>query len=201
MNASTKVVKTYAKSLFQNLIGPNGRKKAGDTFAPSTITSGEQNGFSPDVFIIGEELLLVRAIIISSERLKAFFQNPTYPEQQKLEVIFEIFPGLTVTMKSFLKILAERGHVSLLPNVSEEYTELLLKFKNVTKVKLITASGLSPKFGPLLLKSLKKLTDADEIILNIGYDPKLLGGLVVEYNSMAIDASILKEFSLFFNEI
>jgi len=37
--------------------------------------------------------------------------------------------------------------------------------------------------------------------LNLSYNPKLLGGLVLEYNSSAIDASILKEFSLFFNDI
>lgn len=201
MNASTKVIKTYAKSLFQNLTSSKAAGKKGETFTPATMTSGNQNVFSPDVFIIGEELLLIRAIIISSEKLTSFFKNPTYPEQQKLEVIVDIFPGLTVTMKSFLKILAERGHLSLLPNVSDEYMELLMKFKNVTKVKVVTASPLSSKFGSLLLQSLKKLTKASDVILTTGYDPKLLGGLVVEYNSMAIDASILKEFSLFFNEI
>ena len=40
-----------------------------------------------------------------------------------------------------------------------------------------------------------------EVILDISYNPKLLGGLIVEYNSTSIDASILKEFSLFFSEI
>jgi F0F1-type ATP synthase delta subunit len=36
--------------------------------------------------------------------------------------------------------------------------------------------------------------------LTTAYNPKLLGGVIVEYNSVAIDASILKEFSLFFND-
>ena len=42
---------------------------------------------------------------------------------------------------------------------------------------------------------------SNEIILNVSYNPKLLGGLIIEYKSIAIDASILKEFSLFFNEV
>ena len=52
----------------------------------------------------------------------------------------------------------------------------------------------------MLLKTLKTLTNSTEIILTTAYNPKLLGGLILEYNSVAIDASILKEFSLFFEE-
>ena len=155
----------------------------------------------PDVYIIGEELLLIRSTLISSKKLKEFFDNPTYAEVQKLDVLLNIFPGLTLTMKSFLKVLVERSHLSLLPEISNEYSRLLSQFKNSVKVKLITASSLQESYGETLLNSLKSLTNSNEIILNVAYNPKLLGGLVVEYKSTGIDASILKEFSLFFNDI
>ena len=134
-------------------------------------------------------------------KLKTFFKNPTYSESKKLEILFSVFPGLTVTTKSFLKVLTERSHLSLIPQISDEYTTILLKYKNLTKVKLITASPLEDSYGSLLLKTLKKVTQSNEIILSIAYNPKLLGGIVLEFNSVAIDASILKEFSLFFNDI
>nr|AIM52777.1 ATP synthase CF1 subunit delta [Ochromonas sp. CCMP1393] len=140
-------------------------------------------------------------MLISSEKIQKIFQNPTFLEQQKEEILLNIFPGLTVTTKSFLKVLTERSHISLIPAISEEFNELMLKFKNATKVKIITASPLEESFGPLLLKTLKKVTNSEEIMLNIAYNPKLLGGVIIEYNSVAIDASILKEFSLFFNDI
>ena len=201
MNFSNKIVKTYAKSLFQNLMNSTSSLKNDDCFKLSKLTSSEPKNFSPTIFIIGEELLLLRALLISSEKLKVLFKNPTYSETKKLEIHFSIFPGLTVTMKSFLKVLTERGHLSLIPSIFEEYSTILLKFKNSTKVKIITASPLEDSYGPLLLKTLKKLTHSNEIILTTAYNPKLLGGIVLEYNSVAIDASILKEFSLFFNEI
>lgn len=201
MNFSNKIVKTYAKSLFQNLIHSSSSSKNDNVFKLSKLTSSEHKTFTPNVYVIGEELLLLRAILISSDKLKKFFKNPTYSEQQKLEIISNIFPGLTLTMKSFLKVLTERSHLSLIPEISDEYNRVLLKFKNSTKVKLIIASQLEDSFGSLLLKTLKTLTNSNEIILNIAYNPKLLGGIVLEYNSVAIDASILKEFSLFFNEI
>jgi F0F1-type ATP synthase delta subunit len=52
-----------------------------------------------------------------------------------------------------------------------------------------------------MLDTLKKVTNSKSIILNVFYDPRLLAGLVIEYKSKLIDFSILKEFSLLFNEI
>jgi len=193
-----KVVTTYSKSLFQNV---NNSKTSKEIFEVSKITSADQKIFLPNVYIIGEELLLMSSTLLSSKKVKDFFGNPTYAEKQKLEVLLNIFPGLTVTTKSFLKVLTERSHLSLLPEISNEYNRLLLKVKNSTNVKLIIASMLQESYGPLLLNTLKKLTNSQEVILNLSYNPKLLGGLIVEYNSTSVDASILKEFSLFFNEI
>lgn len=195
---SAALTKTYAKSLFQNLNKP--QSNSGNSFSIAEITSSEQKNFIPDIFIAAEELTLIRATLISSEKLNKVFNNPTYAETQKLDILLSIFPGLTVTVKSFLKVLTERGHLALLPDISEAFTEMILKVRNTTKVKLITASQLETKIGTMLLTNLKKITNSTDIILTTAYNPKLLGGLIIEYNSVAIDASILKEFSLFFND-
>ena len=196
---STKLITTYSKSLFEN-INNKSLDQSKNSFDVATITSLEQKSLFSTVYIIGEELLLIRSTLVSSKKLEDFFKNPTYAEKQKLEVLLNIFPGLTVTMKSFLKILAERSHLSLLPSISDEYTRILLKFKNSTKVRLVIASILQEGYGMLLLNTLKKLTSSTEVILNVSYNPKLLGGLILEYNSTLIDASVLNEFSLFFTE-
>jgi F-type H+-transporting ATPase subunit delta len=196
MSLTKKVVATYSKSLFQNV--KNFESSDNSTFDVTKLASGDK--FVPDVFIIGEELLLIRSTLVSSKKLNEFFNNPTYAETQKLDVLLNIFPGLTTTMKSFLKVLCERTHLSLLPEVSDEYSKLLLNFKNSVKVKVITAGSLQESYADTLLSSLKSLTGSDEVVLNVAYNPKLLGGLILEYNSVAIDASILKEFSLFFSE-
>lgn len=195
---SAALTKTYAKSLFQNL--NKAQSNSGNSFSIAEITSSEQKNFIPDIFIAAEELTLIRATLISSEKLNKVFNNPTYAETQKLDILLSIFPGLTVTVKSFLKVLTERGHLALLPDISEAFTEMILKVRNTTKVKLITASQLETKIGTMLLTNLKKITNSTDIILTTAYNPKLLGGLIIEYNSVAIDASILKEFSLFFND-
>jgi len=200
MSLNKKVITTYSKSLFQNVKSFENSSSKNNNLDITKANLSNQK-FIPDVYIIGEELLLLSSTLRTSKKLNSFFNNPTYPEVQKLEILLNIFPGLTLTMKSFLKVLSERTHLSLLPEITDEYSKLLLKFKNSAMVKLITASSLQENYGELLLSSLKSLTNSNEIILNVSYNPKLLGGLIIEYKSVAIDASILKEFSLFFNEV
>jgi ATP synthase F1 delta subunit len=198
MSLTKKVVASYSKSLFQNV---NNSKASKENFEVSKITSSDQKSFLPNVYIIGEELVLLSSTLLSSKKVKEFFENPTYAEQQKLNVLLNLFPGLTVTTKSFLKVLTERTHLSLLPEISQEYNKILLKVKNSTNVKIVVASSLQESYGSLLLKTLKELTNSKEVILSLSYNPKLLGGLIVEYGSTSVDASILKEFSLFFTEV
>ena len=202
MSLSKKVVTTYAKSLFQNVKSASSNATAFDLTNVSIPMSADQaKSFVPDINIIGEELILLSSTVSSSTKLKTFFNNPTYAESQKLEVLLTIFPGLTLTTKSFLKVLTERSHLNLLPEIQQEYVKLLNGFNGTCAVKLVTASTLKETYGATLLTALKKLTAANNIILNVSYNPKLLGGLILEYKSSSIDASILKEFSLFFNEV
>lgn len=200
MSFTKKVVISYAKSLFETVKGIQ-EKTTKDNFDIAKLTYADEEGFRPDVYIIGEELLILRATILSSQNLKEFFKNPTYLEQQKLEILLSIYPGLTSITNAFLKVLTERSHLSLIPEVCNEYTRLLLKFKKSTKVKLIIANMLQESYGSLLLNTLKKITDSNEVILSAAYSSKLLGGLIIEYKSTSIDATLLKEFGLFFSDI
>ena len=77
MSFNTKIVTTYAKSLFQNLKNSPTKESAKD-FKVSKITANDSTVLVPDLLILAEELILIRAILISSKKLKNFFKNPTY---------------------------------------------------------------------------------------------------------------------------
>ena len=199
MNITKKVVASYSKSLFQNAKTLSFGSTENFEIDQLTKFSSSNKEIGSTVYTIAEELALIRSLFITSKKLQQFLQNPTYEEQQKLGFIVSIFPGLSLTLKSFLKVLTERSHLNLLPEIEEEYKTLLLKFKNSTSVKFIIASSLQESSGLIFLNKLRKITSSDEIFLNVSYNPKLLGGFIIEYNSVSIDASILREFSLFFN--
>jgi len=198
MNASQKIINTYSKSLLESVKDKSFTSP--ESLNIGKITSTESNKVQSNIYTIAEELLLVRALLVSSKTTADFFKNPTYSENQKLNLILNIFPGLSISLQSFLKVLSERSHLYLIPEIYDDYTQVLANFRNSTIVTVSTAAILKENYGTLLLKSLKSLTNSKEVILKVIYNPKLLGGLIIEYNSKSIDASILKEFSLFFNE-
>jgi len=179
MNSTKKLATTYAKSLFQAL---KLKKRIDKT----------------NIFSIAKQLTLLRLSILSTE-LKSIFFNPTYIEEKKEQILLKMYPTLLPTMQSFIKILKEKGHLSLLPEISEVYDELLMEFKNSVPIKIITASPLPVTSGQELYRVLKKLTSSPTPFLTISYNPKLLGGLIFEYKSVCIDTSVFKEFSLFFS--
>ena len=49
MSVNTKIVKTYAKSLFQNLANSTSSSKTEDAFTLSKLTSSESKTFSPTI--------------------------------------------------------------------------------------------------------------------------------------------------------
>lgn len=201
MSASKKLVNTYAKSLFSNIKNFQPKEETRVLFDVSNVYVTNEIKFTPDIYIVGEELILLRSVILSSNVMKEYFNNPTYSEKQKLKILLTIFPGLTIPFKSFLRILTERSLLSLIPEIAEEYGKILAEFKGTRKVKLVVASVLEESYGPLLLKTLKKVTNSNTVLLNVFHSPKILGGLIIEYKSTLLDLSLLKEFSLLFNEV
>lgn len=198
MSIYTKVVTLYSKSLYQNIIEKSENEKNYDFFFITSAKSNEQNLLITRKILL-EEFSLLKAFLTSSNKILSIYNDPTYSEKKKLDTIFLIFPGLSFFMQSFLRILMERNHLFLIPEIADEFQDLILKNEKIFKINLVIASPLNKNFGPKLLENLKKLTQAKEIILQVIYEPKILGGLIVEYNFLSIDASIAKEFSLFFS--
>lgn len=203
MSISNKIVASYSKSIFQstkNFILPANSLAAFEI--ANMVQPIDPNSFRfSDVYSIGEELTLLRSLFISSKKFSEFFQNPTYSEQQKLALLLDVFPGISITLRAFLKILSERGHLVLLPQIEQEYHKLFSKLKNSTSIRFLTASSLPEEYGSNLLTTLRTITGSNEIFLNVSYSPKLLGGFILEYNSVSIDVSILREFSSFFQNL
>ena len=197
---SSYFVKPYAKALFQHLKQSQDINAAYDSYSMQNIISVKQKEALSDIIIAGEELTFIRSVIVCSKRLTLIFKSPVYAESQKLDILLSLFPGLTVPIKSFLKVLSEKSHLFLLPQISNEFENILLKVKNTTKVNVILATEVEENTGNKLLRGLKNITASRDIILGVSYRTGLVGGIIVEYNSVAIDESLLAELRLVFSE-
>lgn len=199
MSLSKKIVNTYAKSLFITVRNCQPKEEIRVVYDLSEINVPRELNFIPDIYVVAQELGLLRSVIVSSEMMTEYFNNPTYSDLLKLDILITIFPGLTSPVRAFLKILAEKSLLSFLPEICAEYLQILLDFRGTKNVKLVVASILDENYGLLLLKTLKKVTNSTTVLLQVFHSPKILGGLIIEYKSRLIDLSLLKELSLLFS--
>ena len=63
MSINNRIVTTYTKSLFQSI---NSSDISKENFEVSSLTSTQTNSIQPNIYIIGEELALLKSIQRSS---------------------------------------------------------------------------------------------------------------------------------------
>lgn len=189
MNFYKKKSSTYARSLFKSI---SKKKEIINIYQDSSIRlpNKEKNL----VNVISKECVLLKAFITSSQKIFEVYKDSRYNQKRKLEMLFEVFPGLSDIMKAFLRILNEQNQLFLIPGISDFFHDLVLEANKTIKVQLIIASPLRKKFGKKVLNKLKAITGANQIFLKVVFDRKILGGFILEYNSLSLDESILKEF-------
>jgi len=188
MGPYDKLVSSYSKSLVLTLV-----PELSSTNQLNEGLAKIKNAQLSTLFKIGDELFQLGALFTASSTIKNYLQNPTYSEEKKLALIFGIFLELSSFTKAFLKVLAERKHLYLLPDIAKNLQEHLSKVQQISKVKMIVASPLEHQFGPKIIQLLKTLTKSAEITLEVQYDPSLLGGFRLEYSSFILDASLVKD--------
>jgi ATP synthase F1 delta subunit len=198
MSTTKKVISSYSKSLFQSISFRSKLQEENIFDISSTFEKNQNNEKNETVKSIAQELLLLKTVIYSSSKTREIFKSPVIPESQKENILLSIFPGLSLSLKSFLKVLSERNHLFFLPEITDDYTSLVEKYENVVHVKILTAGALDFSLGQDFLNILKKITKSSDILISLSFDPKLLGGFLLTYNSLAIDLTLFKEFSIFF---
>jgi F-type H+-transporting ATPase subunit delta len=149
------------------------------------------------LFQMAEELFRLKYLFVFSKNVRNYFQDPTLAEEKKYALLVTFFPDLSFQTKAFLRLLVEKKHLFLLPQIADTFFDRLEKLLKFTKVKLYLASPLQKRLGNIVLKALKKQSNSSQIYFTVIYDPKLLGGFVLEYNNYVIDASLVKEFRTF----
>ena len=151
------------------------------------------------LYAIGKDLNMAHIIITSSERINNFFHNRAILDRKKKRFLIVLMGYTTYPMESLLDLLSRRSQIFLLSKICEQYNELLLEFKKTARVKLCVGTSVGKRKKKLkreLLERLKSIADS-QIILSISFSPKLMGGILIEYNSHIIDVSLLNELSAF----
>ena len=128
--------------------------------------------------------------------LLRFLSAPQILEDAKMAVVREVFGGrLEALFVEFLVVLIDKGRINYLPQIIDEFNDLVETEKGICRATVVTATKLDEAQRRILTEKLARKTGL-EIILEEKIDPSILGGMIVAMDNEVIDGSVLRGLNL-----
>ena len=137
-----------------------------------------------------EELKAVVSVINDSEQLRKILFHPRITAAEKKEVLDNLFKErISEVAMSFLGLLVERHREVYLSDITEYFTGLANKARNISDVSVTSAVELTKDEKKRLTDAMAKCT-GKKVRLSYSVDKSLLGGLLVRVGDKVIDGSV-----------
>jgi F-type H+-transporting ATPase subunit delta len=138
----------------------------------------------------GAELKEFARVWQDCDRLRFFMQNPAVSVEVKKDTIAKI-AQVPAVLFNFLCLLADKGRLELLPEISRAYDELMDERNGVLRVTVYTARELTDAETDALREryAVERGTGAVKVINYT--DPSLLGGVRVQIGDQVTDDTLL----------
>ena len=131
-------------------------------------------------------------LIAQSPDLQRFVASPVFSAEEQVKAISAIlsqlgFSGITA---NFIKLVATKRRLFVLPDMIRAFNALNDKVKGVTKAQVTVAEPLSPDHTAALEEALRQVSGGQTVKVNVNVDPSIIGGIVVKLGSRMVDASL-----------
>jgi F-type H+-transporting ATPase subunit delta len=139
----------------------------------------------------GQDLAKVASLLEQFPELQRAFNNPAIPNARRRALVQELLPklSLTVPVGKLLMLLAERGRLTLLPDLIAVYQERLEELQQIVRAEVTTAEPLAPEHLSALQQRLASATGRT-VKVTTRVDPAIIGGVKTKIGSTVYDGSI-----------
>ena len=124
-----------------------------------------------------------------SRELRLFFFSPYFSSEEKKQAVEKIVSDADERFVNFLKLLAERHRLPVLPRVRRRFQSLWAEENRLLPVNVTAAVELDDELVKGIGKQIEEQTGR-KVELSSNVDPDVLGGLVVRVGNMVLDASV-----------
>ncbi len=136
------------------------------------------------------EIRVIREIFKDNEGLMTVISSPVIAKDERLSLIDKVFSNrIEINIRSFMKLLTERGKAKLIPECFDEYERLWYENSGIVLAYVESASPLSEDEKSSLHAALEKKTGS-AVELRLSIIPSLIGGLRVNIGGELIDGSV-----------
>jgi len=138
-----------------------------------------------------EDLKRFSSVVQDNANLREVLFNPVFERDEKKAVVGEILKmiGLADISANFLKLLVDKGRISLLDEIMSAYQQLMDEVLHMARVSVKTAYPLSDELAAQIKKTMEGLTKK-QVEMVIEQDPSLIGGIVVKVGDTLYDGSV-----------
>jgi F-type H+-transporting ATPase subunit delta len=161
-------------------------KKIVDVYA-SVLLEGSKA--QDDVFDVAGELQAVLESARSSVKLNDALNDAGIPVETKIDLLKQLYPGLSSVVVVALKLMFERAEFKLLAKVRDVYADMAEKALGAQFVDVTTAVGMDAATRKQLSDKYSAQLGCD-ILIREHVDPKLIGGIVISTHGRVLDASV-----------
>lgn len=134
--------------------------------------------------------LRLAADILGRPEVEPVVDSPAVPLDRRLAVADALLESrISPPALRLVRLLVQRGRVSALPRVSDEYTRLLNTHRGVVMATVTSAVPLTDDETAAIRTRVEAMAGAS-VELTEKVDPDLLGGLTIQVRDQLLDASI-----------
>ncbi len=140
---------------------------------------------------VEKNVISLLRLISQSEDFNSLIKDPTNKQENQLNVINIIFEkfNLNNLLKKFLNFLVIKRRFFYLEKILKDFIMICSKNRGEISAKLTVAKELSENQINRIKNDLSQDFGSD-VKLNYNYDPGLIGGLIMQIESVMIDTSI-----------
>jgi F-type H+-transporting ATPase subunit delta len=136
----------------------------------------------------GRRLEAVRQLM-SDPEVASVLTNPTIATEQRMALISDAPHLLDPEATNLAKLLIESSRVRDIGGIEEEFQRLADEAAGRVRATVTTAVELAPKDRDRVQDELSKRL-GKEIRMQVVVDPRILGGLKLQYGDRLVDASV-----------
>ncbi len=130
------------------------------------------------------------ATVVSDAQMSELLNDPEMGKQQKGDLIIKVLGDkLDEQQQNLVKLMAENGRLSIMPDVRDQFEVARAKAENKVEAEVISAFELSAQQTDELVNTLKNKLGC-EVTLTTTVDESLIGGVVIKAGDTIIDASM-----------
>ncbi len=144
-----------------------------------------------DTAVLDRQFSDVLATWEGSAELRTFFENPSIPAAQKINILDKLNEkmGLEKELRNLLAVLSANNRIGHVAEVAASWRRILQEQQGIRPAEIVTARELTKEERDALVSEVAKLAGA-KVDASFKLDESILGGTVVRIGSTVYDGSV-----------